>query len=88
MVREDSCTKDRIDLLLWMASRTPLKSRRLLYEAVAKGLAAIRGHEWVAGIVQGLNVVKVSVADVRVEYEVKLMDFTKWLEGRAVPYER
>jgi len=31
-----------------------------LYEAVAQGLAAIRGSEWVAGIAQGLNVVKVS----------------------------
>jgi len=51
-----------------------------LYEAVAQGLAAIRGNEWVAGIAQGLNVVRVSVADVRVEHEVKLMDFTKWLE--------
>jgi hypothetical protein len=51
-----------------------------LYEAVAQGLAAIRANEWVAGIAQGLNVVKVSVADVRVEHEVKLMDFTKWLE--------
>ena|SRR5712664_1708051 len=51
-----------------------------LYEAVAQGLAAIRGNEWVGGIAQGLNVVKVSVADVRVEHEVKLMDFTKWLE--------
>ena len=51
-----------------------------LYEAVAQGLAAIRGHEWVAGIAQGFNVVRVSVADVRVEHEVKLMDFTKWLE--------
>ena len=29
---------------------------------VARGLTAIRGNEWVAGIVQGLNVVKVSVA--------------------------
>ena len=28
----------------------------------------------------GLNVVKVSVADVRVEHEVRLMDFTKWLD--------
>ena len=37
-------------------------------------------HEWVAGIAQGFNVVKVSVADVRVEHEVRLMDFTKWLE--------
>src|SRR5712672_3949701 len=51
-----------------------------LYEGVAQGLAAIRGNEWVAGIAQGLNVVKVSVADVRVEHEVKLMEFTKWLE--------
>jgi hypothetical protein len=52
-----------------------------LYEAVAQGLAAIRGNEWVAGIPEGFNVVKVSVADVRVEHEVKLGDFTKWLES-------
>jgi hypothetical protein len=51
-----------------------------LYEAVAQGLSAIRGNEWVAGVAQGLNAVKVSVADVRVEHEVKLMDFTKWVE--------
>src|SRR6266404_2050020 len=51
-----------------------------LYEAVAQGLAAIRGNDWVAGIAQGLNVVKVSVADIRVEHEVRLMEFTKWLE--------
>src|SRR6266851_4453885 len=51
-----------------------------LYEAVAQGLAAIRGNDWVAGIAQGLNAVKVSVADVRVEHEVKLMDFTKWVD--------
>ena len=51
-----------------------------LYEAVAQGLAAIRGNEWVAGIAQGLNIVKVSVADVRVEHEVKMMDFTKWVD--------
>jgi hypothetical protein len=51
-----------------------------LYEAVAQGLAAICGNEWVAGIAERHNVVRVSVADVRVEHEVKLMDFTKWLE--------
>ena len=51
-----------------------------LYDAVAQGLAAIRGNEWVAEIAQGLNVVKVSVADIRVEHQVKLMDFTKWVE--------
>jgi len=51
-----------------------------LYEAVAQGLAAIRSNEWVAGIAQGFNVVKVSVTDVRVEHQVKLGDFTKWLD--------
>jgi len=51
-----------------------------LYEAVAQGLAALRGNEWVAGIAEGLNVVRVSVSDVRVEHQVKLGDFTKWIE--------
>jgi hypothetical protein len=51
-----------------------------LYEAVAQALAVTRGNEWVAGVAQGLNVVKVSVAEVRVEHEVRLMEFTKWLE--------
>jgi hypothetical protein len=54
-----------------------------LYEAVAQGLAAIQGAEWVGEIAQGLNVVKVSVLPVRVEHEVKLMDFTKWLERKG-----
>jgi hypothetical protein len=51
-----------------------------LYEAVARGLAALRGNEWVVGIAQGPSVVKVSLADVRVEHEVKFTDFMKWLE--------
>jgi hypothetical protein len=51
-----------------------------LYEAVALGMAAIRTDEWVTGIAQGLNPVKVRVTNVAVEHEVKLMDFTKWLE--------
>src|SRR6202049_4605895 len=49
-----------------------------LYEAVALGMAAIRTDEWVTGIAQGLNSVKVRVTNVGVEHEVKLMDFTKW----------
>ncbi len=47
---------------------------------MVQGLAAIRGHELVASIAQGLSVVKVSVADVRFEHEVNLVDFTKWLD--------
>jgi hypothetical protein len=54
-----------------------------LYEAVALGLAAVRGNEWVVGIAQGLNPVKVRVTDVPVEHEVKLMDFTKWVERKG-----
>ena len=51
-----------------------------LYEAVAQGLAALRKNEWVEGIQEQFGVVKVSVADVRVEHQVKIADFTKWLE--------
>jgi hypothetical protein len=51
-----------------------------LYEAVALGMAAIRTDEWVTGIAQGLNAVKVRVTNVPVEHEVRLMDFTKWLD--------
>ena len=54
-----------------------------LYEAVAQGLAAIQGQEWVGEIADGLNVVKVSVVPVRVEHEVRMMDFTKWLERKG-----
>ena len=53
-----------------------------LYEAVAQGLAAIRGREWVAGVAEERHV-KVSVTDVRVEHEVKLEDFTRWLETKG-----
>lgn len=55
-------------------------SAATLYEAVAHGLAALRADDWVAGIAQGMNVVKVAVCDVRVEHEVRLADFLKWLE--------
>jgi hypothetical protein len=58
-----------------------------LYEALAQGLAALRRSDWVAGFQQ--RIVKVSVADVRVEHHVKLADFTQWLEkpGAKSPRE-
>jgi hypothetical protein len=43
-------------------------------------MAAIRTDEWVTGIAQGLNPVKVRVTNVSVEHEVRLMDLTKWLD--------
>jgi hypothetical protein len=51
-----------------------------LYEAVGQGLAAIRGQEWVAGLAQGMNVIRLTVANIPVQHEVRLQDFTKWLE--------
>ena len=54
-----------------------------LFEAVAQGLAALRKHEWVDGIEERFGTVKVSVAEVRVEHQVKIADFMKWLERPA-----
>ena len=51
-----------------------------LYEAVAQGLSALRKNEWVEGIEERFGTAKVSVADVRVEHQVKIADFMKWLE--------
>jgi|SRR6516165_1830002 hypothetical protein len=51
-----------------------------VYEAVAQGLATFRRDQCVAGLPGGLNTVKVSVANVRVDHEVKMRDFEKWLE--------
>jgi hypothetical protein len=51
-----------------------------LYEAVAQGLAAFRKNEWVDGIEERFGSVKVSVTDVLVEHEVKIADFSSWLE--------
>jgi len=48
--------------------------------AVAQGLVALRRSDWVNGFAQGINV-KVSVGDVRVEHDVKLKDFTSWLDA-------
>jgi hypothetical protein len=51
-----------------------------LSEAVPLRMAAIRTDEWVTGVAQGLNPVKVWVTNVAVEHEVRIMDFTKWLD--------
>jgi hypothetical protein len=50
-----------------------------LYEAVALGLATIRTDEWVDGIPDGLNEVKVSASNVAIEHAVKIQDFNTWL---------
>ena len=50
-----------------------------VYEAVAQAIAALRGHDWVAGLPHGPHTVKVAVAQIPVEHEIKMSDFEKWL---------
>jgi hypothetical protein len=56
-----------------------------LYEAVALGLVSFRSEEWVAGIPERSQAVKVSVTNVPVEHSVTMRDFNAWLlsEGRS-----
>jgi len=54
-----------------------------LFEAVALGLVALRGNQWVTGMPDGFAPVKVRVMEISVEHEVKLKDFTKWLDRRG-----
>jgi hypothetical protein len=56
-----------------------------LYEAVALGLASVRGEEWVGGIAQGVNTVKVAVTNVPIEHSVKIDDFNKWVTRDGGP---
>ena len=60
-----------------------------LYEAVALGLASVRGEDWVAGIAEGLNTVRVSAVQVPVEHSVRIQDFNSWLaKNGGSPRER
>jgi hypothetical protein len=54
-----------------------------VYEAVAIGLAAIRGNQWVLGIAQGLDAIQVCASDFPVVHSVQLKDFIAWLERTA-----
>jgi hypothetical protein len=64
-------------------SHTVQVTASTLYEAVALGLAALRGHEWVAGIPNAVAPVRVSVTSIPVEHCVKIGDFTRWLERKG-----
>jgi hypothetical protein len=54
-----------------------------LYEAVAKGLVALREDRWVSEIPEGLNEVK--VASSPTEHSVQIQKFNAWLgqQGRS-----
>jgi hypothetical protein len=52
-----------------------------LYEAVALGLKALRGRDWVEPIREGT--VHVAVAEVPVKHTVQLRDFNAWIESQG-----
>jgi hypothetical protein len=52
-----------------------------LYEAVAKGLVALRGDRWVSEIPEGLNEVK--VASSPIEHCVQIQKFKAWLKQQG-----
>jgi hypothetical protein len=54
-----------------------------LYEAVALGLAVIRGEEWAGEIAEGLNTVDVTVTAVPVTHSVIMQDFRKWMDRKG-----
>ena len=51
-----------------------------VYEAVAQGLVAFRKCDWAGDALATHGTVTVSVAEVRVEHQIRIVDFTKWLE--------
>jgi hypothetical protein len=48
---------------------------------------SVASDEKVAGIAQGLDVVKLSIASVLVEHEVRMMNFKNWLERKGARRE-
>jgi hypothetical protein len=50
-----------------------------LFEAVARGLRAIRDSVWAGEIPEGINTVTVCAAQPQVEHRVKVVEFKSWL---------
>ena len=60
-------------------SHTAEVTAESLYEAVALGLKAIRGKDWVEGLREQFKV-DVSVSDIPVRHTVEMKEFNAWLE--------
>jgi hypothetical protein len=58
-------------------------SAESLFEAVARGLVAFRGAEWVADIGHGQTTITVVVKQPEVAHTVRMRDFEAWLESNG-----
>jgi hypothetical protein len=54
-----------------------------LYEAVTRGLAALRDADWAADIGHGQTTITVVVKQPEVEHEVRMRDIKVWLESNG-----
>jgi hypothetical protein len=52
-----------------------------LYEAVARGLAAMRHSDWAGDIGRGQTTITVVVKQPEEEHKVRMRDFEAWLES-------
>lgn len=66
-------------------SHTVVVSAESLYEAVALGLAAIRGKDWVETLRHEYGTVDVAVSETPVRHTVEMKEFNGWIarEGGA-----
>ena len=66
-------------------SHTVVVTAESLYEAVALGLKAIRGANWVEGLRDEYGKVDVSVTEIPVRHTVEMKEFKAWIarEGGA-----
>jgi hypothetical protein len=58
-------------------------SAESLYEAVARGLAALRDADWARNIGHGQTTVTVVVKQAEVQHAVRVRDFEAWLESNG-----
>jgi len=54
-----------------------------LYEAVARGLAALRDADWAGDIGHGQTTITVVVKQPEVEHKVRMRDFEAWLDSNG-----
>jgi hypothetical protein len=66
-------------------SHTVVVTAESLYEAVALGLKAIRGRDWVEGLRDEHGKVDVAVTEIPVRHSVEMKEFNAWIvrEGGA-----
>jgi hypothetical protein len=54
-----------------------------LYEAVARGLAALRDADWTGDIGRGQTTITVVIKQPEVQHKVRMRDFEAWLESNG-----